>query len=68
MLARYSLVFAITLIVLLAGCGGKEEVKKNEGPIVNVPPTSSPVSGGPSGAAVPGNVSTPPPPIPKINE
>ena len=71
MLARFGFVFALALMVALAGCGGKEEVKKNEGTIVNVPPTAavppggaSPKTSGPAAT----NQTKPPPPIPKINE
>jgi hypothetical protein len=71
MLARFSFVLAMALMAALAGCGGKEEVKKNEGTIVNVPPTpaappggASPKTGGPAAT----NQTKPPPPIPKINE
>jgi hypothetical protein len=71
MLARFGFVLAMALMVVLAGCGGKEEVKKNEGTIVNVPPTpaappggASPKTSGPAAT----NQTKPPPPIPKINE
>ena len=71
MLARFSFVFAMALMAALAGCGGKEEVKKNEGTIVNVPPTAAAPPGG-AGPKTSGpgatNQTKPPPPIPKINE
>ena len=70
MLARFSFVFAMALMAGLAGCGGKEEVKKNEGTIVNVPPTPAapPGGAGPKTVAPATNQTKPPPPIPKINE
>ena len=71
MLARFSFVFAMALTAVLAGCGGKEEVKKNEGTIVNVPPTAAAPPGAPApttGGPAVTNQAKPPPPIPKINE
>ena len=70
MLARCSFVFAMALTAALAGCGGKEEVKKNEGTIVNVPPTPAAPPGGasPTTSGPATNQTKPPPPIPKINE
>ena len=70
MLARCSFAFAIALATVFAGCGGKEEVKKNEGKLVNTPPTSvSAPSGGTTASGEPAaNKAVAPPPIPKINE
>ena len=71
MLARFSFALAMALMAALAGCGGKDEVKKNEGTIVNVPPTAAAPPGG-AGPKTSGpgatNQTKPPPPIPKINE
>ena len=71
MQARIGFAFAIALVSLLAGCGGKDEVKKNEGKIVNVAPTAATPPGGAapaSGSPAAANQPLPPPPIPKINE
>lgn len=69
MQARFGFLLTVVVAAFLAGCGGKEEVKKNEGTIVNVAPTaaSPPGGGADSGAPAP-NQPLPPPPIPKINE
>jgi hypothetical protein len=56
-------VFAIILAVTLIGCGGKDEVKKNEGTFVNTPPTKA---GAP--AAGDGANKSQPPPVPPISD
>jgi len=52
MLVRFCFYFAIAAFPLLAGCGGKAEVKKNEGKIELVAPVSAgaPGAGGAAGA------------------
>lgn len=64
MFMRILLLLLLTLAIV--GCGGKEEVKKNEGQIVSTPPTSAP---GPGGTIQDGGAKeVSPPPIPPINE
>jgi len=68
MLNRCGFVVVITVAAFLTGCGGKEEVKKNEGTIVNTPPTAVSGSAGTTSGAPATNKANPPPPIPKIVE
>jgi hypothetical protein len=73
MRTRLGLAFAMAFAAALAGCGGMDEATKNEGTIVNTPPTSA---GSPGGAAPRGGTpvtggatnEVKPPPIPPINE
>jgi hypothetical protein len=72
-MARLSFAISISLVLLLAGCGGGNDAPtKNEGKIENVPPTAAaPPAGGavtPGAPAPANNQAKPPPPIPKINE
>jgi hypothetical protein len=67
MLARFGFAFTIVLATVLAGCGGKEEVKKNEGTLTNKMPTGG-TPGGPAGGATGAGKSEAPPPIPAIQE
>jgi hypothetical protein len=45
MLVCRRFVCVISLAFVLVGCGGKDEFKKNEGTIVNTPPTSASAPG-----------------------
>ena len=60
MFARILFAVAIAVFPLLAGCGGKAEVKKNEGKIDLVAPNSAGAPG--AGGAAPGGAATPTPP------
>jgi len=65
MLTRCGLFVVFAMAAFLTGCGGKEEVKKNEGTIVNTPPASVGAGAAPGAPAT--NTAKPPPP-PKIND
>lgn len=71
--ARILFAVAITAFPLLAGCGGKANVKKNEGKIELVAPSSAGAPGaggaatGVSGAPSPPGVTAPPVPTPPGN-
>jgi hypothetical protein len=63
MLARICFVVAIAAFPLLAGCGGKAEVKKNEGKIDLVAPSSEgAVGAGGATTGVPNGAAPPTPP------
>ena len=69
MLARFGFAFVIVLATVLVGCGGKEEVKKNEGTLVHTMPTAgTPAGGAPAPGAPAAGAANAPPAMPAINE
>ena len=71
MRTRFTWMAAALMVVALAGCGGKDEVKKNEGTIVNTPPASAkaPSRDAPGGTASGGEANkVTAPPTPAIND
>ena len=65
--ARLRFACAITLAAVLGGCGGKQEVKKNEGTIVNTPPTTTGAPSAGVSPGAPGSDQVKLPPTPKDN-
>ena len=68
MLARFGFAFAILLATVLAGCGGKAEVKKNEGKLVNTMPSAGGAPGGGAPGAPAKGAAEAPPAIPPLKE
>ena len=69
MRTRLGPLFATTLAVALLGCGGTDEVKKNEGTIVNTPPvTAGAPAGGSAADSGPAPNTAKAPAIPPIND
>lgn len=66
MVVRIFSVLTLTTALVFTGCGGKDEVKKNEGVIVNTMPGAASGPGGPApgGGPPPTSNSATAPPVP----